>query len=103
MRAIRISVLAIVPLAIQYEVVDGFTGMGAAALAISQSMFRKAVYLAAMGDPSGACGIENVFYAEPAADVIASAVAVGVYFVFSGRVLGDGSVFRRKEQSERFK
>lgn len=92
-RAIRISVLAIVPLAIQYEVVDGFTGMGAAALAISQSMFRKAVYLAAMLILPALAGIENVFYAEPAADVIASAVAVGVYFVFSGRVLGDGKRF----------
>ena len=92
-RAIRISVLAIVPLAIQYEVVDGFTGMGAAALAISQSMFRKAVYLAAMLILPALAGIENVFYAEPAADVIASAVAVGVYFVFSGRVLGDGKCF----------
>ena len=92
-RAIRISVLAIVPLAIQYEVVDGFTGMCAAALAISQSMFRKAVYLAAMLILPALAGIENVFYAEPAADVIASAVAVGVYFVFSGRVLGDGKRF----------
>ena len=61
MRAIRISVLAIVPLAIQYEVVDGFTGMGAAALAISQSMFRKAVYLAAMLILPALAGIENVF------------------------------------------
>ena len=60
-RAIRISVLAIVPLAIQYEVVDGFTGMGAAALAISQSMFRKAVYLAAMLILPALAGIENVF------------------------------------------
>ena len=92
-RAIRISVLAIVPLAIQYEVVDGFTGMGAAALAISQSMFRKAVYLAAMLILPALAGIENVFYAESAADVIASAVAVGVYFIFSGRVLGDGKRF----------
>ena len=38
-------------------------------------------------------GLENVFYAEPAADVIASAVEVGGYFVFSGRVLGDGKRF----------
>ena len=67
--------------------------MGAAALAISQSMFRKAVYLAAMLILPALAGIENVFYAEPAADVIASAVAVGVYFVFSVRVLGDGKRF----------
>ena len=56
-------------------------------------MFRKAVYLAAMLILPALAGIENVFYAEPAADVIASAVAVGVYFVFSGRVLGDGKRF----------
>ncbi len=92
-RAIRISVLAVVPLAIQYEVVDGFTGMGAAALAVSQSMFRKGLYLAAMLMLPALAGVENVFYAEPIADIIASAVAVGVYFVFSGRVLRDGKRF----------
>lgn len=92
-RAIRISVLAIVPLAIQYEVVDGFTGMGVAVLAVSQSMFRKLLYLTAMLILPALAGVENVFFAEPIADVIASVVAVGVYAVFSGNVLGDGKRF----------
>ena len=46
-------------------------------------------------------GIENVFYAEPAADVIASAVAVGVYFVFSGRVLGRREAFLGGRSSQK--
>lgn len=89
-RAIRISTLGIIPLAIQYEVVDGFTGMGAAGLAISQSMFRKTLYLLSMLALPAFFGVENVFFAEPVSDVIASAAAIAVYMVFSGKVLKDG-------------
>ena len=39
--AIRIYTLCVIPLAVQYTVVDGFTGMGIAKVAVSLSMFRK--------------------------------------------------------------
>ena len=39
-RAIRIYSLMIIPLAVQYTIVDGFTGMGIAKVAISLSTFR---------------------------------------------------------------
>ena len=41
-RAIRISTLGIIPLAIQYEVVDGFTGMGAAGLGSGKCILCRA-------------------------------------------------------------
>ena len=40
-RAIRIYSLMIIPLAVQYTIVDGFTGMGIAKVAISLSTFWK--------------------------------------------------------------
>ena len=43
--AIRIYTAGIIPLALQYVVVDGFTGMGVASVAIFLSMFRKVLYL----------------------------------------------------------
>ena len=46
--AIRIYTLAVIPLAVQYTVVDGFTGMGIAKVAVSLSMFRKFVYFLGM-------------------------------------------------------
>jgi len=46
--AIRIFTLCIIPLAVEYTVVDGFTGMGIAKVAISLSMFRKSVYFLGM-------------------------------------------------------
>lgn len=43
--AIRVYTMGIIPLALQYVVVDGFTGMGVASVAIFLSMFRKVLYL----------------------------------------------------------
>lgn len=43
--AIKIYTMGIIPLALQYAVVDGFVGMGVAKVAISLSMFRKVIFL----------------------------------------------------------
>ena len=42
--AIRICTLAVIPLGIQYAIVDGFTGMAQVKLALPLSAFRKVVY-----------------------------------------------------------
>ena len=44
--AIRMSTLGVIPLAVQYTIVDGFTGMGIAKVAITLSLFRKSIYFA---------------------------------------------------------
>ena len=45
-RGIRIYALGVIPLAVQYAIVDGFTGMGVPQAAVCLSMFRKTVYIA---------------------------------------------------------
>ena len=87
--AIRIITLCIIPLAVQYTVVDGFTGMGIARVAISLSMFRKSVYFLGMIFLPRFFGVETVFYAEPISDIIACMASTVTYLALSGRVLGD--------------
>ncbi|MFQ9681106.1 MAG: MATE family efflux transporter, partial [Ruthenibacterium lactatiformans] len=45
---IKVCTLALLPLGLQYEVVDGFTALGLAKLALPLSLWRKAVYFAAV-------------------------------------------------------
>lgn len=87
--AIRIFTLCIIPLAVQYTVVDGFTGMGIAKVAISLSLFRKTIYFLGMILLPQLFGVEAVFYAEPISDLIACATSTVTFLLLSGRVLGD--------------
>ena len=81
--AIRIFTLCIIPLAVEYTVVDGFTGMGIAKVAISLSMFRKSVYFLGMILLPRYFGVEAVFYAEPISDIMACAAA-STTFIMKG-------------------
>ena len=47
-RAIRIYTLGIIPLGIQYEIVDGFTGMGVVRLSLPLSFWRKLLYFVSL-------------------------------------------------------
>lgn len=69
-RAIRICVLSIVPLGVQYEIVDGFTALGQAQIALPLSFWRKAVYFAALFALPAVFGARAIFYAEPVSDVL---------------------------------
>ena len=77
--AIKVCTLAIIPLSVQYELVDGFTGMGVARLALPLSAFRKAVYFIALFWLPGAFGVRAVFYAEPISDVLGPLLSAAVY------------------------
>ena len=46
--AIKVCTLAIIPLGVQYELVDGFTGMGQVRLSLPLSFWRKLVYFVAI-------------------------------------------------------
>ena len=91
--AIRIYTLCVIPLAVQYTVVDGFTGMGIAKVAVSLSMFRKLVYFLSMLFLPMVFGVEKVFFAEPIADIIACMTSTATYLLLSGKVLGDHKRF----------
>lgn len=73
--AIRIYTLGIIPLSLQYTVIDGLTGMGIAKAAITLSMFRKAVFLAGVILIPTVWDISYVFYTEPISDAIAAVVS----------------------------
>lgn len=79
-KIIKILTVMVIPLAAQYTIVDGFTGLSAVKYAITLSVFRKALYFASMIVFPLFWGIENVFYAEPIVDFISAAVSVFVYF-----------------------
>lgn len=78
--AIKIYTIGIIPLAVQYTVVDGFTGMGIARVAITLSTFRKLIFLAGAFIIPATIGVTSIFYTEPISDVI-GAVASGVIYV----------------------
>lgn len=86
--AIRVYTMGIIPLAVQYEVVDGFTGMGVPSVAISLSMFRKLLYLVSVFLIPVFAGVENVFYAEVVSDFGGTTVSVIVYLLLIGRIMG---------------
>ena len=86
-RAIRICVLAIVPLGVQYEIVDGFTALGQAQIALPLSFWRKAVYFAALFALPALFGARAIFYAEPVSDVLGPAVSAAAYLLFMDKLL----------------
>ena len=86
MWAIRMCTLAIIPLALQYEVVDGFTAMGMVRYALPLSFWRKAVYFTALFALPAIFGAEAVFFAEPISDVVGPATSVAVYLYFKRRM-----------------
>lgn len=59
--AIHICTLALIPLGLQYAIVDGFTGMGKVQLALPLSAFRKAVYFIALFALPAAFGARAAF------------------------------------------
>ena len=85
--AIHICTLALIPLGLQYAIVDGFTGMGKVQLALPLSAFRKAVYFIALFSLPAAFGARAAFYAEPISDIAGPVVSIAVYALCIRRIL----------------
>lgn len=85
--AIRIYTLGIIPLALQYVVVDGFTGMGVASVAIFLSMFRKVLYLGGVFALPVLFGVTSIFYTEAISDFGGTAMSAAVYFMVIRKIL----------------
>ena len=79
-RAIRIYTLGIIPLAVQYTVIDGFTGMGMMQYSLPLSFFRKAIYFIPLFLLPMAFGAMAAFVAEPISDFVAPVVTSIVYW-----------------------
>ena len=77
--AIRVCTLALIPLGLQYEVVDGFTAIGQVRYAWPLSFWRKAVYFAALFILPAIWGAEATFYAEAISDVVGPLASVAIH------------------------
>lgn len=86
-RAIKIFTLAIIPLAIQYEIVDGFTGLAQVQYSFPLSTFRKGVYFIALFVLPYFFGARAAFYAEPISDIISPVVSCIVYVYGMKKIL----------------
>lgn len=85
--AIRMFTMGIIPLSLQYVVVDGFTGMGIAHIAIFLSMFRKLLYLAGVLILPVLFGVTAIFYTEMISDFVGTLLSVVVYLFTIKKVL----------------
>ena len=79
-RAIRIYTLGVIPLAVQYTVIDGFTGMGMMQYSLPLSFFRKAIYFIPLFVLPMYFGAMSTFVAEPISDFVAPVVSAFVYW-----------------------
>ncbi|MDO4437954.1 MAG: MATE family efflux transporter [Eubacteriales bacterium] len=86
-RIIKIYTLAIIPLAIQYVIVDGFTGMGIYQYAFALSAWRKTIYFLGVFIIPAIFGIEQVFWAEVASDILGPIVSITLYFTLGVKLL----------------
>lgn len=93
--AIKVYTLGIIPLGVQYTIIDGVTGMGLSKIAITLSMFRKIVFFLGVFLIPPVFGITNVFYTEPISDILGPIVSVTVFFAVVRKV-----IFHRAEVNE---
>lgn len=87
-RAIRIFTLGIIPLGVQYTIVDGFTGMGVVRASLPLSFWRKGLYFVSLFVLPAIFGAQAVFFTGPIADFGGTAVSVTVYLLTIKRILG---------------
>jgi len=78
-RAIRICTLAVVPLGLQYTIIDGFTGMGMMRYSLPLSFFRKLAYFVPLFILPALFGGMAAFYAEPISDILGPLASLVVY------------------------
>ncbi len=86
-RYIKIFTAMIIPLAVQYPLVDETTALGQVKLALFCSVFRKCIYLGALLLLPALLSAQAAFYAEPAADVAAAAMTSVLFLYFFPKIL----------------
>ena len=87
-RAIRIYTLGIIPLGVQYEIVDGFTGMGVVRAALPLSFWRKTLYFVSLFLLPAFFGAQAVFLTGPTSDFGGTLVSAVVYALTIKKILG---------------
>ena len=77
----------ILPLAVQYPLVDETTALGHVRLALFCSLFRKSIFLACLLLLPALVSAEATFLSEPIADVVAATVTTCLFLRFFPRIL----------------
>lgn len=86
-KAINICTLGIIPLGLQYAIVDGFTSMGQVQLSLPLSFFRKGIYFISVFLIPVIFDATKIFYAEPISDFLSIIVSLILYFAVIKRIL----------------
>lgn len=94
-KTIKICTAAIIPLGIQYGIVDGFTALGQVKYSFPLSSWRKLVYFLCVFLLPPFLGAESVFLAEPASDILGPVVSITVQALAMKKVLS-----KHKQQTE---
>ena len=81
--------MAIIPLGVQYAIIDGLTGMGQVQLSLPLSFWRKTVYFVSIFLLAELTGAANVFFAEPISDILGPLVSIPVCMKALPRIMKD--------------
>ena len=94
-RYIKMFTCMILPLAVQYPLVDESIALGQVRRALFCSMFRKTVFLAGLVLLPMLTGPENTFFAEPIADLLAATLSSILFLRAYPKVLARCEGFRK--------
>ena len=78
---IKAITLAVIPLSFQYCLVDCLTALGCTKISLSLSLFRKSLYTSFVIIFAFAFQAKTSFFAEPASDLIASAMSTAAFLL----------------------
>lgn len=79
-KAIRIFIIGVLPMAVQYALVDGITALSNVRISLALSMTRKTIYILSLLILPTLFMAETTFYAQPVADILAATVTTLVFF-----------------------
>ncbi|MGB4984455.1 MAG: MATE family efflux transporter [Erysipelotrichaceae bacterium] len=84
LRAIKILVIMIIPLGLEYSLVDQMTAIGRVKSSLTISLMRKSFYIGSCIILPFIFGVNNIFYCQPIADIIGTIGAVLMFkYVFN--------------------
>ena len=95
-RYIKIFTLMIIPLAVQYPLVDEMTALAQVRRALFCSLFRKSVFFTCLLALPYFLGAEATFFSEPIADVVAATVTSVLFLRAFPRILTRCTSFREQ-------
>ena len=85
---VRVYMIGIIPLALQYAFVDGFTALGQPRFAIALSLTRKLLlYTVSVIVLPTIYGVQAAFYAEPIADIGAAVLSTATFAIAFPKIM----------------